>query len=211
MPRLWGRGSSINVQKVLWTLGEIGVPFEHIEVGGRFGGLHSSAFRALNPNQRIPVIEDGGVAIWESHAIVRYLCARYSPGQLWPVEPAARARSDQWMEWCATTLQPAFMGFFWGWYRTPEAERDATRNAASLAAANAAFTLFDEALAGDEFERPTLAGIVIGAQLYRYFTLEIDRPPLPRLEAWYGRLGERAAYSAGVMRSYDELKGRLSF
>jgi len=211
MLRLWGRTSSINVQKVLWTLGEIDVAFEHIEVGGRFRGLDTAAFLAMNPHGRIPVIEDGDRAFWESNAIVRYLCARYASGLLSPEDPAERAECDQWMDWQTNTLQPALMGFFWGWYRTPEPQRDPVRNATLLAATHAAFGALDGELAGRDLDRLTMDEIPMGALLYRYFTLEIDRPRHPRLEAWYGALSQRAAYRDAVMRPYDELKGRLAF
>jgi glutathione S-transferase len=212
MLRLWGRRSSINVQKVLWTLAELGLTFEQIDAGGRFGGLDTAEFRARNPHGRIPVIDDDGAVIWESNAIVRYLAARYSAGALWPESPAERAMADQWMDWCSTGLP--FMDFFWNWYRTPEGQRDAARNAALLTATHRAFATLDAAL-GD---RPFLAGdhltmgdIPAGAMFYRYFTLEIARPRHRRLEAWYQALCERPAYRDGVMLAYDELKGRLTF
>jgi glutathione S-transferase len=214
MIKLWGRRSSINVQKVLWTLGEIGAPFERIDAGGAHGGLDTPEFRALNPHGRIPVIDDGGRVVWESNAIVRYLCARYSSGGLAPSEPGARAQADQWMDWCATTLQPAFMDFFWSWYRTPEAQRDPARNAALIARAHQLFATLGQAVAGRPGlveERLTMADIPAGALLYRYFTLEITRPSLPRLEAWYADLCRRQAYQEGVMLPYDELKGRQAF
>ncbi len=211
MITLLGRRSSINVQKVLWTLLEIGVPYEHEELGGRFGGLETERFLALNPNGRIPVLTDGVTVVWESQAIVRYLCARCAANRFWPDDPAARARSDEWMEWCTTTLQPAFMGFFWGWYRTPEFERNVRQNASQLAMAHAAFSLVDRHLAAAECENLGMAGLVIGAQLFRYFTLDIERPKLPALEGWYRSLCERTAYREGVMQPYVELKGRQAF
>jgi len=209
--RLWGRGSSINVQKVLWTLQELDLHFEHVEVGGRFGRLDAPGFLAMNPHGRIPVLEDGGGAIWESNAIVRYLCARYSSGDLCCEDLAERAAQDQWMDWTATTLQPAFIGFFWNWYRTPEARRDAKRCADLLASAHDAFAVLDKALPERALGRPATGDIPMATLLYRYFTLEIDRPPLPRLEAWYADLCARPAYRTAVMRPYDELKGRLAF
>jgi glutathione S-transferase len=209
--KLWGRASSINVQKVLWTLGEIGLDCEHVEVGGRFGGLDTPAFRSKNPHGRIPVLEDGGRALWESNAIVRYLATRYSPGALAPEDPTERSASDAWMDWTATTLQPVFLGFFWSWYRTPEDRRDAARNAALLADTHRTFGLLDAELARRDLSQLTMGDIPMGAQLYRYFTLDIERPSLPHLEAWYARLCDRPAYRAGVMRPYDELKGRLAF
>ncbi|HWD67298.1 MAG TPA: glutathione S-transferase family protein [Caulobacteraceae bacterium] len=211
MITLLGRRSSINVQKVEWALREIQLEFEQEEVGGRFGGLQTNRFLALNPNARVPVLTDGDTVVWDSHAIVRYLCARYAAERLWPENSVERARPDQWMEWCATTLQPAFMGYFWGWYRTPENERDADRNAVLLAQSHAAFRLADRHMAEAESEHLTMAGLVVGAQLYRYFTLDIDRPSLPRLEAWYATLEVRSSYRDAVMQSYEELKGRLSF
>src|SRR3712207_3006566 len=94
MLRVWGRTNSINVQKVMWTVTELGLEHERIDAGGAFGGLDTAAYWALNPNRRIPTVEDdgGGVVVWESNAIVRYLAARYGAGSLWPEDPAARAR-----------------------------------------------------------------------------------------------------------------------
>ncbi|HEY2177379.1 MAG TPA: glutathione S-transferase family protein [Caulobacteraceae bacterium] len=214
MLKLWGRRNSINVQKVLWTLAEIGLEYEHVNVGGPYGGLGEASFLAMNPHGRIPVIEDEGTAIWESNAIVRYLAARYSPGGLSPIDPAERARSDQWMDWCATALQPALMDFFWSWYRTPEAQRNEALNRAQLARAYRAFADLGQALGKQPFlsgSNLTMGDIPTGAMLYRYFTLEIDRPRLPRLEAWYERMCERESYRQGVMIPYDDLKGRQAF
>jgi glutathione S-transferase len=214
MLKLWGRRNSINVQKVLWALAEIGLEYEHVNAGGPYGGLGEASFLAMNPHGRIPVIEDEGAAVWESNAIVRYLAARYSPGDLSPADTAARARSDQWMDWCATLLQPAFMDFFWNWYRTPESERNEAHNRAQLARAHQAFATLGQAVGEQAFltgPRLTMGDIPAGAMLYRYFTLEIDRPRLPRLEAWYERLSEREPYRQGVMIRYDELKGRQAF
>jgi glutathione S-transferase len=212
MIRLWGRQSSINVQKVLWTLGEIGLPFERVDAGGRFGGLDTPEFLARNPHGRIPVMEDDGAIVWESNAIVRYLAARYSAGVLWPEDPAVRAAADGWMDWCATSLQPAFMGFFWRWYRTPETQRDQAVWRPLLEAANQQFALADQILSAGAFlaaDTLTMADIPTGAMLWRYYTLEIDRPFLPALEAWYQMLCAREPYRRGVMLPYDELKGRL--
>ncbi len=211
MLKLWGRRSSINVQKVLWTLAELGLPFEQIDAGVA-SGLDTAEFRARNPHGRIPVIDDDGAIIWESNAIVRYLAARYSVGALWPQSPAERGVADQWMDWCATGLP--FMDFFWSWYRTPESQRDAVRIAALLAATHRALVTLDAALDGRSFlagDHLTIGDIPAGTVLYRYFTLEIARPHLPRLEAWYRTLCERPAYRDGVMLPYDELRGRLAF
>src|SRR6476661_5757432 len=107
MLTIWGRISSINVQKVVWTAGEVGQTFERIDVGGAFGGNREAAYLARNPNGLIPVLEDGDVCIWESNSIVRYLAARYGAGWIWEEDPSLRADADRWLAWMLTELQPA--------------------------------------------------------------------------------------------------------
>jgi glutathione S-transferase len=214
MITLWGRRNSINVQKVLWTLDELGLAFEHVDAGGDAGGLDAPAFRAMNPHGRVPVLRDGEAAIWESHTIVRYLCAAYSPGRLSPAELAQRAKAESWMDWTLATLQPAIMGLFWGFYRTPAAQRDAARNRELEAQAAAALRTLDQWLeqrrfvAGPSF---SMADIPAGTLMHRYFGMEIARPDVPSLQAWRARLQEQAAYRANVAQPFSELFGRLAF
>ena len=182
MLKVWGRRNSFNVQKVLWLIGELGLAHEHIPAGGDFGRLDEPSFRALNPHGRVPVIEDGDVAVWESHAILRYLAARYDRSRLWSADPAARARVDAWMDWSQATLQPDFlMGVFWGFYRTPESQRDWPAIRRSLARCAGHFRLLDEVLAARPFlagERFSLADIPAGTSLYRYSSSISNVPPL---------------------------------
>jgi glutathione S-transferase len=211
---LWGRRNSINVQKVLWTLGELGLEFEHVDAGGDAGGLDDPAFRAMNPHGRVPVLKDGEAAIWESHAIVRYLCATYAPGTLCSAQPAERAKAEAWMDWTLATLQPAIMGVFWGFYRTPAAERDVARNRLLAADSAKAIRALDAWLAercfvaGDAF---SMADIPAGTLMYRYFEMDIDRPRASAVEAWRARLAGRAPYATHVMRPFGELFGRLAY
>jgi glutathione S-transferase len=213
MLKVWGRRSSFNVQKVLWLVGELGLAHEHIPAGGSFGGLDAPSFRAMNPHGRVPVIADGELVVWESHAILRYLAARYDAGGFWRTDPNERARIDGWMDWSQTALQRDFlMGVFWGFYRTPEAQRDwpAIRN--SLARCADHFRLLDDVLADRPFlagEELSLADIPAGTSLYRYFELDIERPATPNVSAWYRRLQERPAYREHVMLPFAELSGRL--
>lgn len=211
MLRIWGRRNSINVQKAMWAIGELGLPHEHINAGGPFGGLDTEEFGELNPNRRVPVIDDGGVVVWESHAIVRYLATRYGAGGLAPEDPGLRARSDMWTDWTLADLQPAFMGVFANFYRTPEERRNWQIIRQFIARSAVLFRLLDRHLEGRAFiagDTLTYGDIPAGAQLFRYFTLEIDRPSLPNVEAWYARLKEREAYRTHVMVSYEDLHGR---
>jgi glutathione S-transferase len=215
MLKVWGRRNSFNVQKVLWLVGELGLPYEHIPAGGSFGRLDEPTFRALNPHGRIPVIQDGDLAVWESHAILRYLAARHSQGDLWRDDPAARAPVDGWLDWAQTALQPEFLnGIFWGYFRTPEAQRNWPAIRQSLERCAGYFRLLDTQLAARPFllgDRLSLADIPIGTALYRYFELDIERPPLPNVAAWYERLQQRPAYREHVMIPFADMRGRLTF
>ena len=84
MLKVWGRKTSINVQKVMFTVGELGLAHERFDVGGQFGKLDTPEFAARNPNRRVPVIDDNGFVLWESSAIVRYLADTYGRGKLAP-------------------------------------------------------------------------------------------------------------------------------
>src|SRR3546814_14279469 len=109
MLKIWGRPSSVNVQKVLWAVRELALPHTATHVGGPFGGLDTPEYGKLNPNRKVPVIDDGGLVLWESNAIVRYLAARYNEGGLWPSDVAVRAQADRWMDWTATEWQLAMV------------------------------------------------------------------------------------------------------
>jgi glutathione S-transferase len=215
MLRVWGRRSSFNTQKVLWLVGELGLAHEHVPAGGDFGRLDEPAFRALNPHGRVPLIEDGEAVVWESHACLRYLAAAYGRGSFWSDDPAERARIEGWMDWSQTSLQPDFLtGIFWGYYRTPEAERDWPAIDRSLARCAEHFGLLDRILRQRPFlagDRLSLADIPAGTALYRYFELDIDRPELPNVSAWYERLRARPAYRQHVMLPFGELRGRLAY
>jgi glutathione S-transferase len=57
MLKIWGRANSINVQKVLWCCGELGLRYERIDAGNQFGVTKTPEYRALNPNALVPTIE----------------------------------------------------------------------------------------------------------------------------------------------------------
>jgi glutathione S-transferase len=215
MLKVWGRRSSFNVQKVLWLVGELGLEHEHIPAGGGFVRLDEPAFRAMNPHGRVPVIEDGDATLWESQTILRYLAAKYGQGKFWSPDPVERGRVEGWMDWSATSLQPDFLnGVFWGYYRTPEAQRDWPAIDKSLARCTEHFQLLDGVLSSQPFlagERLTLADIPAGTSLYRYFELDIEHPEVPNVSAWYERLQQRPAYREHVMIPFAELRGRLDY
>lgn len=214
MIQVWGRRNSFNVQKVMWALGEIGLDFDHIDAGGPFGLLDEDWYREMNPNRLVPTLKDGKLTIWESHAILRYLAAKYSAGSLWPEDPGARSQADRWIDWTQSSLGSAFMQLFWMGYRTPVADQKPQIIAQAKARTDALLSLLNDHLAGQTYvagDGLTMGDIPAGCCLYRYFEMDLDRPSLPHVEAWYARLTERPAYREHVMVPFDDLKGRLAF
>ena len=80
MLKIWGRRTSSNVQKVMWTVAELGLAHERIDLGGPFGGNQEPAYQALNPNGLVPTLVDADLVLWESNSNVRYLANRNGPG-----------------------------------------------------------------------------------------------------------------------------------
>lgn len=120
MLKIWGRLTSVNVQKVMLAVRELALPHTFIEAGGPFGVVDTPEYAKINPNRTVPAIDDGGFVLWESNAIVRYLAARYGAGTLWPEDVCLRADADRWMDWQTTEWQGAMVPAFLGLIRTPK-------------------------------------------------------------------------------------------
>ena len=194
MLHLWGRITSINVRKVVWTAQELNLPLQRTDAGGAFGLVREPQYLARNPNGLVPLIEDGEVVLWESNTIVRYLCARHSPGGLYPEALPARFVAEQWMDWQQTTLNPAGRGAFMQWFRTPAAERDASVIARSVAATEPLLDMLDAHLAGQPWmagDQFTMADIPVGCEIHRWWGLPQERPHRPHLQRWYQTLCQR--------------------
>lgn len=203
MLKIWGRKNSSNVRKVLWCAQELGLDFQSVDAGGAFGLVNEPHYRALNPNGLVPMVEDDGLVLWESNAIVRYLGAKHAPGTAWyPEDPVERAKADKWMDWTTSSLATPFRPLFWGMLRTPEDQRDwVAINAAHKTCAQL-LSIADQALASQPFlsgQAPGMGDIPLGCFAYAWFEMPIERPEMRHLRAWYERLRERPAYQAAVM------------
>jgi glutathione S-transferase len=204
MLKIWGRASSVNVQKVLWAADELGQRYEHINVGGRYGGTDTPEYRAMNPNGLIPVLqdEDGGLH-WESNSVVRFLAARYDGAGtgLWLADPARRSQADRWMDWASSLIGEPMRVLFWGFVRDPvQADLNAMAMAEEQLAA--CWARLDAHLASRPFlagDRLTMGDIPAACQLQRWLGFPITRPALPHLLAWHARLAERPGYRRHVM------------
>jgi glutathione S-transferase len=203
MLKIWGRKNSINVQKVMWAVGELGLAHERIDIGGQFGKNKEPAYLALNPNGLVPTLEeDDGFILWESHSIVRYLANKHGAGTLAPADRKGQALASQWMDWQLSVCAPAIHAMFWGLIRTPPEKRDHAAIAASQANTTAAMKILDAQLsktayvAGASF---SMGDIPVGLIAFRFRQLVPDRPALPNLERWYGAIEQRDAFRNHVV------------
>jgi glutathione S-transferase len=203
MLTIWGRANSLNVQKVMWTLAELGVPHRRLDLGGAFGGNDQPEYRAKNPNGLVPLLEqEDGFTLWESNTIVRYLATRYGAGSLCPDDPVRRADSERWMDWAISTAQPTVNPIFMGLIRKIAGTTDPALIEAARRRSEVIWKVVEARLA----DRPYLGGgtltigdIPVGAWAHRWLNLPIERPSMPLIEAWYRRLGEREAFRTHVM------------
>jgi glutathione S-transferase len=211
MIEVFSRRNASNALPVMWTLGELEVPHIRHNLGGSFGGTREPGYLAMNPNGRIPTIKDGDFVLWESNAIVRYLCRRYdSAGLLLPATENGYALADQWMDWYKTTLYSPYIDLFWAIVRTEPAGRDHTGIAKLQKAAEEALAILDHQLSKAGYvlgDALTMADIPFGALAYRYLNLEIDRPSFPHIEAWHSRLLERPAFRKHVALPFGRNPG----
>lgn len=196
--KLWGRRNSINVQKVLWCLGELGLPFDRVDAGGKFGLTDSETYRRMNPMGLVPVLEDGDLVLVESNAIVRYLCAKYGADPFFPDDPAIRALADRWLDWFGIHLYQHLRDSFWMLIRTPEESRDLAVVKDAAENLGRLMPMFDDWMSSRNFvtgDHFSYGDIPMGAWIFRYLTLPLERPPLPNIEAYFQRLADRPPFA----------------
>lgn len=202
MLKVWGRNTSSNVQKVLWGLTEMAIPFERLDAGGAFGKTTEPFYLAMNPNSLVPTLEqDDGFTLWESNSILRYLAAKHASRVLEPADLKERARAQMWMDWQLTVIGPAITPVFWQLVRTPEADRNQELIATGKQKTIAAAQVLDQQLgrtaylAGDAF---SYGDIPSGIMTYRYMQLIPERPTTANLDRWYAAISARPAFKAQV-------------
>ena len=202
MLKVWGRNTSSNVQKVIWALGEMEVPFERIDVGGAFGKTKDPFYLAMNPNSLVPTLEEeDGFTLWESNSIVRYLAAKHGSRILEPADLKARGRAQMWMDWQLSVMGPAISPVFWGLIRTPAEKRDHNAIATGKTKTIEVVQMMDDQLAktaylaGDSF---SYGDIPVGIMAYRFVQLIPDRPAMPNFDRWYAAISSRPAFKAQV-------------
>jgi glutathione S-transferase len=202
MLKIWGRLNSINVQKVLWCCGELGLKYERVDAGNEYGVNDTPAYHALNPNGLVPTIEDDGFVLWESNAIIRYLSSKVEGETLCPLDIQTRFDAERWMDWQATTFWPGLRPLFIQLLRTKEAQRSIDVIRKGQRDCLSAIRILDarlsdrDYLAGDQF---TFADIPAATTVHRWYELDISHPDLPNLRRWYEQMTERLPFREAVM------------
>jgi glutathione S-transferase len=205
MLKIWGRNDGSNVIKVMWCLGELGIEYERIDWGGPFGGNDEPEYRRKNPNGRLPTLEEeDGFTLWESGAVLRYLCAKHSMGKLYPEDLRERASADKWMDWSSLNLaafNPVYLDYY---FRQTEAERSEAAIAAAVAKASPFFDILDSHLTDNAYiggDGLTMADFPAGSLTDRWINWTPSRPSHPNVEAYYERLAARPAYQEHVIEA----------
>src|SRR5438105_3923554 len=189
--KLLGRKTSGNVQKVLWLLEELKLPYEREDYGRQFNNTQTPDYLAKNPNAKVPTLVDDEVIIWESNTILRYL-ANKAKSPLYPTDLAKRTQVERWMDWQLASLNNPYVAMF------REAKLEEAKRSADFAAQEkdlgAQLAILDKAMgkwaAGDEL---TLADICLGPIVYRCLRFPIELPELANLQRWDGVVSTRQA------------------
>jgi len=198
MLKILGKASSINVRKVLWTCAELGLQLEREDWGSGFRSTETAEFRRLNPNALVPVLIEDSFVLWESNSICRYLAASRRRDDLLPQSARERALVEHWMDWQATELNNAWRYVFMGLVRQspthadPDLLRQGMDNwARHMRMLEGQLQATGAYVAGATF---TLADVVLGLSVNRWFMTPCEKPDLPAVNAYYGRLGERDGF-----------------
>ncbi|WP_336348067.1 glutathione S-transferase [Pseudomonas monsensis] len=198
MLRILGKASSINVRKVLWTCAELQLPFDREDWGSGFQATHTPEFLALNPCAMVPVIQDGDFTLWESNTIIRYLVANYPGADLYPTEPRARARVDQWIDWQASELNRSWSYAFTSLVRRSPDYQDSAALARGIEQWSKNMDILNRQLektgAYVSGERFSLADIPIGLSVNRWFETPLGHPDYPAVRTYYERLSRREGF-----------------
>ena len=195
MLKVLGRITSINVRKVLWAAGELGLQYEREDWGVPWRDPKVPEFLALNPNAQVPVIVDEGFVLYESNAIIRYLASKH--GALLPSDLEGQALIDQWLSWQVGELNPQWGYAVQALMRKNPAYADSSRIADSQAKWTAKMQVLEGRLqetahvAGPDFG---IADIAVALSSHRWFSTPLPgRETLPAVEDHHRRMRARPA------------------
>jgi glutathione S-transferase len=178
--------------RVIWIAKELGLDYEHVPVEIGPAGARNPDYLAINPNGRLPTIDDGAFKLWESLAITLYLAKKHSTGRLYPATLEGEAKTWQWSLWAMNEVERGVNVWSLHAIRLPPEDRDAQKLVEALAVLTPPFKVLDTTLAdrpylfGDDF---TVADLNVAAVIAR--AIDMDHAATPRLGAWLRRCLER--------------------
>ena len=196
MLKLYGIAQS-RTFRPLWLLHELGLEFEHVPLDFRGEALNDPAYRALNPNGRVPTLVDGDLVLWESMAINLYLARRYGGDSgLWPDSVEGEGLALQWSFWVMTEVESPLLSVLMHSRVLPEDKRDPNKVSRNLGLLKAPFKTLDQALEGRDYLADghfTVADLNVAAVLSWCRPLRLALDDYPALDAWLGRCLARPA------------------
>jgi glutathione S-transferase len=203
MIKLYGIPAS-RASRCLWMLEEVGVPFENVPTHF-LGDSKKPEYLALNPNGRIPTLDDDGLVLFESMAINLHLARKYgAKAGLWPAAEDDQSRAVMWSVWAMTEVEPPVMKVLLNRVFLPEPQRKADVAAEGEAELRKPLGVLEGALAkspyllGDGF---TVADLNVHAVLaWSTSWGRVDPSPTPKVAAWLARCGERPALARASKR-----------
>jgi glutathione S-transferase len=180
--------------RVLWAAKEAGIAYEHLPIEIQGANPETEAYLKLNPNGRLPTIDDDGFILWESLAVTTYLAKKHATGTLYPATIQGEARVWQWSLWAANEVERAVNIWSLHAYRLPPDERDPEKLADTLRIIEKPFRVLNGALAGRQWliaDNFTVADLNVAAVIGR--AVDMDLTENPNIAAWLRRCYDRPA------------------
>jgi len=194
--------------RALWIAKELGLDYEHVPIEIGAAGARKSEYLAINPNGRLPAIEDDGFVLWESLAITLYLAKKHSTGRLYPGTLEGEAKAWQWSLWSVQEVDRGVNIWSLHAVRLPPADRDPQRLAEALKVLERPLKVLDGALAGRSYllgEDFTVVDLNVAAVISR--AIDMDMSATPRVGEWLKRCLDRpAARAAQALRAQADAK-----
>jgi glutathione S-transferase len=187
MLKLYGQYRS-RAFRVTWLLKESGIPYEHVNVTINVAGAtcKEPAYLALNPNARVPTIDDDGFVMWESAAINFYLAEKYK-SPLWPADMKGKGRAYQWAFFIANDVEPHMITVMQNRVMFAPEKRDAALADAADAKLQPRLKVLDEFLSTHPYfdlDRWGLADFMVASVCYSFFAMKYDLGKFPSFQKW---------------------------
>ncbi|MEO1323275.1 MAG: glutathione S-transferase family protein [Pseudomonadota bacterium] len=201
MITIYGRPDSSAVARVMWTIGELGLEHQRIDWGGAFGGNDAAEYREMCPSGKIPAVRlEDDETLWESNAIIRYLCARDPKNRFLAANPLERAKTEAWMDWSGA-LQTAVSRIRKTYKPADASQAEIDKTLEQVAPT---FLILNRRLEGQNFVMGhdlSAADFALGVWAHRLWRCPAVAKPdgINAIWMWLERLQSRPAYKEHVM------------